>query len=66
MIPWLQDPVEQWCQRTYRQALKLTEECDFQKVPVVNRPERLSRAGKSSGARLMGEGGLRTPRVGAH
>jgi hypothetical protein len=32
-------------------------------MPVVNRPERLSRAGKFEGARLMAEPGLRTPRV---
>jgi len=63
MIPWLQDPVEQWCQRTYHQALQLTRECDAQKVPVVNRPECLSRAGKFQGAQLMAECGLRTPRV---
>jgi glutathione synthase/RimK-type ligase-like ATP-grasp enzyme len=63
MIPWLQDPVEQWCPRTYDQARKLTGECDRRKVVVVNRPERLSRAGKLSGARLMSEAGLRTPRV---
>jgi hypothetical protein len=63
IIPWLQDPVEQWCRRTYDQALQLTNECDLQKVQVLNRPERLARAGKFSGARLMGEAGLRTPRV---
>jgi len=63
MIPWLQDPVEQWCQRTYGQVMNLTAECDLQNVPVVNRPERLARAGKCSGADLMGKSGLRTPRV---
>jgi hypothetical protein len=63
MIPWLQDPVEQWCLRTYEQALQLTRQCDAQNIPVVNRPERLSRAGKFDGARLMAESGLRTPRV---
>lgn len=63
MIPWLQDPVEQWCPRTYEQALQLTRECDAKNVPVVNRPERLSRAGKFQGARLMAESGLRVPRV---
>ena len=63
MIPWLQDPVEQWCKRTYDQARKLTGECDLQKVPVVNRPERLARAGKSTGAGLMARAGLRAPHV---
>lgn len=63
MIPWLQDPVEQWCKRTYDQALRLTRECDLKNVPVVNRPERLARAGKFSGAQLMGGVGVRTPRV---
>ncbi len=63
MIPWLQDPVEQWCKHTYDQVLKLTAECDRQKIPVVNRPERLARAGKFSGARLIAKAGLRTPRV---
>ena len=49
VIPWLQDPVEQWCRRTYEQVLQLTRQCDEQKMPVVNRPERLSRAGKFEG-----------------
>lgn len=63
MIPWLQDPVEKWCPRTYQQVLELSRECDLQKVHVVNRPERLARAGKFEGARLMRGVGLHTPQV---
>jgi hypothetical protein len=43
--------------------LELTRECDAQNVAVVNRPERLARAGKCHGARVMQEAGLRAPRV---
>jgi hypothetical protein len=63
MIPWLQDPVQQWSRRTCYQALTLTRECDRQKIPVMNRVERLSRAGKFTGAQLMKQVGLRAPGV---
>lgn len=63
LVPWLQDPVENWSRRTYRQALALTARCDAQGIPVLNRVEHLARAGKCQGAEIIGATGLRTPKV---
>jgi hypothetical protein len=63
MIPWLQDPVEAWCEQTYQQALALTAECDRAGIPVINRVERLSRAAKLQGSELIRQAGLRTPKM---
>jgi hypothetical protein len=63
LIPWLQDPVEAWSPRTYVQAMALTQACERRGIPVVNRVDRLARAGKFEGAALMRAAGLRVPRV---
>lgn len=63
LAPWLQDPVEDRCETTYRQILALEAQCDARGIPVVNRPERLANAIKDSGARRMAAAGLRTPRM---
>lgn len=62
VVPWLQDPVQAWSAEAHRQALALTLRCDAAGVPVINRVERLVHAAKSTGAQLMREAGLRTPR----
>ncbi len=62
LVPWLQDPVQAWSAEAYRQALALTLRCDAAAIPVINRVERLARAAKATGAQLMREAGLRTPR----
>jgi hypothetical protein len=62
VVPWLQDPVQAWSAEAHRQALALTLRCDAAGVPVINRVERLVHAAKSTGAQLMCEAGLRTPR----
>ncbi|MCU1449028.1 MAG: hypothetical protein JWP02_1198 [Acidimicrobiales bacterium] len=62
-VPWLQDPVQAWSPRTYELATRLAAQCDAHGVPVVNRVDRLTNAGKSAGARLIGSTGLRTPRM---
>lgn len=61
LVPWLQDPVQEWSESGYRQALALQRWCDRHDVPVVNRVELLTNAGKTEGARLMREAGFRTP-----
>ena len=63
MVPWLQDPVEAWSKQTYRQALKLTAQCDRAGIPVINRVDKLSRAAKLQGSELIQQAGLRTPKI---
>ena len=63
MIPWLQDPVEDWSMTAWHQAMALTRQCDAAGIPVINRVERLAQAGKACGARLMASCGLRTART---
>lgn len=63
VVPWLQDPVEDWSPRAYRRALELMRSCHEHHVPVINPVDVLSRAAKSAGATLIGSTGIRTPRV---
>lgn len=62
-VPWLQDPVEEWCRKTYDQALNIAHECDARGIPVVNRVDRLANATKFRGAQLMQAVGVHTPRM---
>ena len=62
-IPWLQDPVQNWSQAAYRQANELAAQCDMLGIPVINRVDRLTSAAKSTGARLIGSVGIRTPKT---
>jgi hypothetical protein len=62
-VPWLQDPVQKWSPTVYRQANRLATECDDQGIPIINRVDRLVNAVKSTGARLIGSAGIRTPRM---
>lgn len=61
VVPWLQDPVEAWSQRTYRRALRLESACDQLGIPTLNRVEHLANAGKTEGSQRMRTAGLRTP-----
>ena len=62
-VPWLQDPVQQWSVRVYEQAKRLSAELDARGIPTINPVERLANAAKSTGARLIGDSGIRTPRT---
>jgi hypothetical protein len=61
--PWLQDPVQAWSMNAYLLADRLAQKCDARGIPVINRVDRLTNASKSNGARIIGETGLRTPRI---
>jgi hypothetical protein len=61
--PWLQDPVQQWSAAVYEQAKRLSAELDGQGIPTINPVDRLTNAAKSTGARLIGGAGIRTPRA---
>ena len=63
MVPWLQDPVEQWSPECYAQTMELQHPCDVLQIPVLNRVDRLANAGKSLGSELMRQAGLRVPRM---
>lgn len=62
-IPWLQDPVQRWSPKRYRQANRLAAECDARGIPIINRVDRLINASKCLGSRLMAEAGIGTPRM---
>jgi hypothetical protein len=62
-VPWLPDPVEAWSPRAYGEAERVARACDRHGVPIVNRVDRLTNAGKSRCAALVGAAGFRTPRM---
>ena len=62
-VAWLQDPVQRWSIKTYDRALQLAEACKQQGIPIVNCVDRLLNATKSRGAKLMGDAGVRVPRM---
>ena len=62
-IPWFQDPVEGWSQRTFDHANRLAEGCEAHGIPVINRVDRLANAGKVRGGELMAATGIRMPRM---
>ncbi len=62
-VPWLQDPVQQWSAAAYEEATRLTAELEGRGIPTINPVDRLTNAAKSTGARLIGEAGIRTPRT---
>ncbi len=63
LVPWLQDPVQDWSEAAYAAAAALEARCDAAGIAVVNRVTRLHHAGKSEGAARMRLAGLRTPRM---
>ena len=62
-VPWLQDPVQQWSETVYEEALRLTVALEKHGIPTINPVDRLTNAAKSTGARLIGDIGIRTPRA---
>lgn len=62
-LPWLQDPVQKWSPRRYKQARRLAEDCDQLGIPVVNRVDRLLNVSKTAFAERLLKAGLPTPRV---
>ncbi len=62
-IPWIQDPLEDWSPRGYRQAWRLQRDCVRHGVPIVNRVDCHKNASKLEGARRIARAGFRTPRM---
>jgi hypothetical protein len=62
-VPWLQDPVQAWSPTAYVQANRLAAECDARGVPIINRVDRLSNAGKVEGAQRISSTGIRTAKM---
>lgn len=62
-VPWLQDPVQAWSSTAYVQANRLAAECDARAVPIINRVDRISNAGKFEGAQRIASIGIRTARM---
>jgi len=62
-VPWLQDPVQAWSPTAFAQANNLAEACDARAIPIINRVDRLTAAGKASGAALIAKAGIRTAKM---
>jgi len=62
-VPWLQDPVEDWSQATYRHADALEATCNTHGVSTINPVDRLVNASKIEGTRRIAQAGFRTPRM---
>src|SRR5262245_14875026 len=62
-VPWLQDPVQAWSPTAYDQANRLAAVCDARAIPIINRVDRLTAAGKASGASLIAKAGIRTAKM---
>lgn len=63
MVPWLQDPVQNWSARIYDHVIALQRECDHRRIPVINRVENLANAGKAEAARRLRAVGMHTPDI---
>ena len=59
----MQDPVEAWSPRAYRQAVALAGDLAAHGIPTINPVDRLTNATKSNGSRLLASAGIRTPRT---
>ena len=60
LISWLQDPLRSWSPRGYKQAMRLTGDCDRLGIPIVNRVDCHENADKFEGLRRIEQAGLRT------
>lgn len=58
---WLQDPVQAWSRETYEHELRIAAACDRMGIPILNRVERLTNAGKHRAAEIMRSVGLNVP-----
>lgn len=63
MVPFVLDPVQLWSPEIYQHLLALQQTCDAHRIPVINRVDRLERAGKLQAARAVAAAGLRAPRM---
>ena len=52
-----------WSPEVYAHVLRLQRECDGRGIPVINRVDRLSLAGKFQGAQALARCGLRTSTI---
>lgn len=62
-VSWAGDTIEAWSPTGFRQALQLQEECQRQRIPIVNDLLCLANTTKLLGAKLMGSAGVRTART---
>lgn len=63
VVPWLQDPVQQWSEPAYRQACALARQCQQYGIPTINPVDRLTHASKLEGTKRIARAGFRTPRM---
>ena len=62
-VVWLQDPVEDWSQATYRHANALAAECRTLGISTINPVDSLANASKIEGTRRIAQAGFRTPQM---
>lgn len=60
---WLQDPVQGWSERVYRQCLKIEAHCDSEGIQLINRPSRYRNVDRYEASLRLARAGFRTPAV---
>jgi hypothetical protein len=63
LVPWLQDPIQNWSTTAYAHACALADRFEERDIPVINPPDLLVNAAKSAGAAAAVAMGARAPRV---
>ena len=66
LVPWLQDPIQQWSPKAYDQACAMADRFTARDIPVINPPATLAHGAKShtlETARTLGIHAARTIRV---
>lgn len=63
LVPWLQDPVQDWSPTLFSRMLEFQNECDARDIRVFNRVEHLTNASKSVAPRLVSLAGLKMART---
>ncbi|HRK20744.1 MAG TPA: hypothetical protein PLX06_02995 [Fimbriimonadaceae bacterium] len=63
LVPWLQDPVEQWSPTTFQQVVALSELLGQRGIRTVNRLENQANSSKCRASEIIRSVGFRTPRM---
>lgn len=62
--PWLQDPAEDWMPRgSWKRLQRIQQQCEQRGIAIINPVQNISRATKTSGARIISKLGVRVPRA---
>ena len=60
-VSWINDTLDLWSPSGYRNACRLVNQCRYHEIKCINSIDRIANVGKSRGAELMRNAGVRTP-----